>query len=130
LKDGKPLYEGRVTATVYLESVDGSRRGSTIMAGDRVRIKSTTTNSVVKIDDGDRAYYSEFFVLHYEDNPHSPSRVGEYILEDDKVSFFTGQLGAPDRSLHLNINGRYLTADRIYSNPVDLILMRCDVSED
>jgi hypothetical protein len=127
-KDNKPIYEGRIPVEIYLESVDGSRTGSTIMAGDRVRIKSVTTNSTFNIGDASGTVFPELFVLHHGDDPHKPSRIGEYFLEDDKICFFTGQPGAPGLNARLFPTGAYVFVSQ--DRPQEFMLMRCDVSED
>ena len=123
---------------VRLESLDGRRMGSTILAGDRVRVGLCSSGSYAgKGSPGnpDSTYpwvinvaaAGAFTILHSGDDPISPSRLGEYFLEDDKVNFVIGEIGAqPKGYIIVELSSRYLHWIEGFRTGADFSLKRCD----
>jgi hypothetical protein len=117
--DGKPSYEPPGSVAIQLESVDGSRAGAAILAGDRIRIKHLATGAYLRKDsksrdstmvwvDGDVSQATEFTLIQRGDSPAMPKRAGEFFLETDRVTILWGEPQSPEQQLVVYPSGLYL----------------------
>ena len=70
-----------------------------------------------------------FTVLHSGDAPAAPRRLGEYFLEADMVQFVTGQPGAPEKLVGINLSSRWLMLVPPSAPGVAISLKRCEEPE-
>ena len=140
LKDSLPFYGPSESVAVRLESADGRRAGAVILAGDKVRIQHIGRGTYSTLSrgepqrmsfEGNASQAATCTVLHFADNPGAPSRLGEYVLETDKVLLMTGRPGAPGKVVGVTPSGRFLTVadyDPRYSR-MGFSLKRCEPPE-
>jgi hypothetical protein len=123
----EPDYTSPIAA-FRISSNDGSNKGGVILAGDQIRIEvidkgwvnrdvGVTTNS---------ADAGRFTVLHYDDNPNAPERIGEYFQSSDDIRILLA--GSTDQALGLPAS-RELNST-IISNAVNFRLIRCAEREE
>jgi hypothetical protein len=99
--DRKPDYSSP-TAALRILSNDGSNKGGVILAGDQIRIEVIDKGFVNR--DGDvttnSADAGRFTLLHYDDNPSAPGRIGEYFQGSDVIRILPA--GATDDALGIS----------------------------
>ncbi|MGE3820860.1 MAG: MAC/perforin domain-containing protein [Isosphaeraceae bacterium] len=115
VRQGEPVRDSDESVAVALESVDGRKSGAAVLAGDVVRIKHLGRNAYLSerpggilLFEGDANKAVGLTVLHHGDNPFSPSRIGEFLLETDPIVLLTGRPGAPGSEVGIAAGPRSL----------------------
>jgi hypothetical protein len=129
--DRMPRLDAGDVAAVRLESLDGRRAGAAVLAGDAVRMKLLGGDSYLAPDlkvVRNVGSAGAFTVMLAGDDPAAPSRLGEFLLEPDRVVLMKGRPGAPEAFVRIDEGGRYLNLTRSLPYSTGFTLKRCDDS--
>ena len=129
VRGGNPLYPDTMKAALRILSGDGSNKNAVILAGDQVRIE------VIDVGFFDRNTGStknpsaagRFTILHHDDNPGSPGRIGEYFQSSDRVAFLPA--GETNRWVEIDQGPRSLRIGSMPPRPA-FLLRRCAEREE
>jgi len=129
VRGGAPLLDGQMVA-VRFENADGKRDKSAILAGDSVRLKVIRSGAYVaeSLALSNTATPGSFTLLLKGDNPAAPGRLGDYLLETDRLSLMRGRPGAFNGYVGIQTGNRSLQWGRDNDPSVSFCFRRCDVS--